>query len=230
MKKLDENQVEKLYKFTSRHYVKYYDVQTELVDHLASGIEEQWREDPEITFENALQKEFRKFGVYGFSDVLGKRQWAMEKRYFKIIWRESILLLKDSKILGPVVLLFILSYQLLSFETGSTILFLTFFILVIGLLLKFHIKMQAITRKMEKGERVYLLEAVMSNTGSFFSVIWLPFHILNLTSSYGNFYWQLLMSFLITMVAFAGYVCYFYLPKKKEEILLQAHPEIKFLQ
>ena len=33
MKKLDKTQIDKLYKFTRRHYVEYYDVQTELVDH-----------------------------------------------------------------------------------------------------------------------------------------------------------------------------------------------------
>ncbi len=38
MFKLSENQIQQLYKFTEQHYVEWYDVQTELVDHLANGI------------------------------------------------------------------------------------------------------------------------------------------------------------------------------------------------
>ena len=34
-------QIQKLYAFTIKHYVVHYDLQTELVDHLANGIEEQ---------------------------------------------------------------------------------------------------------------------------------------------------------------------------------------------
>ena len=230
MKKLNDLQVEKLYNFTSQHYVKYFDVQTELVDHLANGIEAQWQEDPEISFEDALQKEFKKFGVFGFSDIVEKRERAMEKKYFKIVWRESIALLKKPKIFGPVGLLFILSFVLLTTQTGSIILILTFFALLMGVFVNFQRKTKTTRRRMEEGKRVYLLEAVMFNIGSIFSIVWIPFHLFNLTTSYGNFYWQLLMSLLIALVALASYICFMHLPKKKEEILLKAHPEIKFLQ
>ena len=37
--KLTEEQIQQLYKFTRQHYVEHYDVQTELVDHLANDIE-----------------------------------------------------------------------------------------------------------------------------------------------------------------------------------------------
>jgi len=38
--KLTKNQIDELYKFTRKHYVYHYDVQSELVDHLANDIEE----------------------------------------------------------------------------------------------------------------------------------------------------------------------------------------------
>jgi len=43
MKKLNVYQIEKLYDFTKKHYVDYYDLQTELVDHLANAIETEWQ-------------------------------------------------------------------------------------------------------------------------------------------------------------------------------------------
>ena len=54
--KLTENQIDELYKFTREHYVYFYDVQSELVDHLANDIEEIWLDKPKLSFENARTK------------------------------------------------------------------------------------------------------------------------------------------------------------------------------
>ena len=64
--KLSTEQIEQLFNFTKKHYVEHYDVQVELVDHLANAIEDQWKENPNILFEDALQTEFNKFGIFGF--------------------------------------------------------------------------------------------------------------------------------------------------------------------
>ena len=48
--KLTDTQIQDLYTFTRKHYVEYYDVQTELVDHLANDIEATWKENPEVIF------------------------------------------------------------------------------------------------------------------------------------------------------------------------------------
>ena len=61
--KLSENQIQKLYAFTRTHYVEHYDLQTELVDHLANGIEAQQQKALRLPFNDALKKEFEKFGV-----------------------------------------------------------------------------------------------------------------------------------------------------------------------
>ncbi len=83
--KLTENQIEELYKFTRKHYVDHYDVQTELVDHLANDIEEIWEENPNLSFEQARDKSFKKFGIFGFMDVVEAKQKQMNKRYWTII-------------------------------------------------------------------------------------------------------------------------------------------------
>jgi hypothetical protein len=85
--KLTTQQIERLYQFTCQHYVEWYDLQTELVDHLANSIEAQWQENPKISFEDALQVEFKKFGVFGFMDVVEKRQAALNKKYNVISWK-----------------------------------------------------------------------------------------------------------------------------------------------
>lgn len=87
MQKLTQTQIDKLFDFTRAHYIEFYDVQTELVDHLANGIETQWRENPNMTFDDALAAEFKKFGIFGFSEVGEEKQKALEKMYRKEIWK-----------------------------------------------------------------------------------------------------------------------------------------------
>ncbi|MDX1365862.1 MAG: hypothetical protein R3243_16780, partial [Arenibacter latericius] len=85
--KVNPTQIQELYLFTRQHFVEHYDLQTELVDHLSNGIEAQWQENPNLDFKDALNREFKKFGVFGFQDVITARTKAMEKRYFSFIWR-----------------------------------------------------------------------------------------------------------------------------------------------
>ncbi len=59
-------ETKKLFKFCHVHFVYHYDLQVELVDHLASSIEEQWETNPELSFEEALYNTFRKFRDYRF--------------------------------------------------------------------------------------------------------------------------------------------------------------------
>ena len=98
--KLTKDQIEKLYQFTRQHYVEWYDLQTELVDHLANSIEEQWQQNPKLSFEDALQIEFKKFGVFGFMDVVEKRQVSLNKKYKKLVWIILKSFLRLPKIIG----------------------------------------------------------------------------------------------------------------------------------
>jgi len=88
--KLSAEQIEQLFDFTRQHFVEHYDVQVELVDHLANAIEAQWTENPEISFEEALDKEYNNFGVFGFSGLVEQKQVALQNHYWEIIKKEFI--------------------------------------------------------------------------------------------------------------------------------------------
>jgi hypothetical protein len=42
---------------------------------------------PKLSFNEALNKEFKKFGVFGFMDVVEKRQTVLSKKYNSIVWQ-----------------------------------------------------------------------------------------------------------------------------------------------
>lgn len=64
---LNKSEIQKLYNYVQKHEVKYVDVQVELVDHLASGIEVIRAEDPDIGFEDALIEASSQFDVKTYS-------------------------------------------------------------------------------------------------------------------------------------------------------------------
>lgn len=83
--KLTNQQTDRLYEFTRKHYVEHYDLQTELVDHLDNDVETIWKESPSTSFQNALETSFKKFGIFGFMNILEQKRCQQIKRYFKIL-------------------------------------------------------------------------------------------------------------------------------------------------
>jgi len=113
--KISQNQIQELYTFTQKHFVEWYDVQTELVDHLANGIELQWQNDPNLTFEEALKLEFSKFGIMGFSEVVEEKTKALDKYYRKLVWKHVKEYFKLPKIIISFCLIYIVYFALYNF-------------------------------------------------------------------------------------------------------------------
>lgn len=84
--RLTEAQINSLFLFCEQEEVRYYDVQIELVDHLASGIEQKWVQSPEMLFDEALWSVFDDFGPAGFSRVKAMKERALRKKYNKVQW------------------------------------------------------------------------------------------------------------------------------------------------
>ena len=106
--KLTLSQIDQLYLFTRQHYVEWYDLQSELVDHIANAIEAQWQQNPNRSFDEALQIEFKKFGVFGFMDVVEKRQAVLVKKYNRLVFQHFKTFFKVPKILLTIVMTFLL--------------------------------------------------------------------------------------------------------------------------
>jgi len=105
-KRLTNEHIEQLFAFTKKHLVEHYDVQIELVDHLANAIEAQWKENPDISFEDALQKEYKNFGIFGFSGLVEQKQSALQNHYWLIIKKEMITFFSVPKIIFSVALFY----------------------------------------------------------------------------------------------------------------------------
>jgi len=121
MRKVSETEIAILFDFTRKHFVEFHDVRIELVDHLANGIEEQWQALPNLSFDDALQREFKKFGIFGFTDLVAEKQQALKRYYYGLIWKEFKTFFKLPKLIltGGLFYFFYLMYPFLATYTDT---------------------------------------------------------------------------------------------------------------
>jgi hypothetical protein len=229
--KVNQEQINRLYRFTREHFVEHYDLQTELVDHLSNAIEEQWQENPKIPFDEALQKEFKKFGVFGFMNVVEQRQAALNKKYNWLIWKhfkEFFTIPKIIITISLVVGLFYFFKYVFFYEVMILGMILWFVLLIVALIYE---KRKMKKRKNQTGKK-WMFEEIIFGYGSFSGIFVFPLHVINGFSNYGNGipndYVLFGISFFLVSLFLATYVVTKIIPSKAEEYLKQTYPEYAF--
>ncbi len=86
--KLSEVEINKLFRFAEKKMVHWYDLQIEIVDHLASCIEDEMAADSKLTFDLALEKIYTGFGIFGFAKIVQERQIQLAKMAKNRWWNE----------------------------------------------------------------------------------------------------------------------------------------------
>ena len=228
--KLSNQQIDKLYLFTRQHFVEYYDLQTELVDHLANAIEAQWQITPTKSFDEALQIEFKKFGVFGFSDVVQERQVALEKKYRKIVWSHFKTFFRLPQIIGTFSAVGIL-YLILKISFHREIIFISILTLLIVL---FFVELARNAKKMKKRNqetgKKWLFSEILNGYGKGSGFMFLPLQtIIHFRNLFSDDLILLGGSFLIITLVLVQYIVLVIIPKKAEQYLIETYPEYQFV-
>jgi hypothetical protein len=125
-------------------------VQLELVDHIANRIEELQAEDPKLSFDDALRKVYKSFGVYGFTKVQEQKVNQMEKFWRERFWSYYMTYFKLPKVILTIALS-VLFYGLIvaggSYNIPSG---LAFYFLALALLILFTIKNYSMRKDHQK--------------------------------------------------------------------------------
>ncbi|MCF8713658.1 hypothetical protein JM658_02370 [Joostella atrarenae] len=231
---LTSEEIKELYAFTRKHYVEWYDLQTELVDHLANGIELQMEQNSELSFKDALQTEFKKFGVFGFMDVVEERKKALGKRYLGFIKNEFLDYFKWPEFVKFLTIWGAL-YTAFYFTEKKYILIFglitTFFIGIVFFMVRMRKKIKA--RQAESNKK-WLLEQHIFDLGGFAGGVFLPIQIIAQFRIHEFFSWSVATCVLVSL-GFTGYVFIIYIilvkiPSKAESYLCRVYPEYKLLK
>lgn len=232
--KLTEQNIQNLYKFTRQHYVYHYDVQTELVDHLANDIEEIWQENPTLSFEKARDTSFKKFGVFGFMDVVEAKQKQMSKKYWKIILRFAKEWFTFPKVVTTITI-FLLFFLVLQIPYSEYIFLTTILSLITVEMVILFKSRKEYKIKEKKKEKIFLLEEMLGatkNSYTGFTMVNL-FNFVNLTRfDFSNLtiYWIFFLSITLTLLCILFYITNYVIPQKAEELLEETYPEYKIVK
>ena len=226
MKKVSESQIQELYTFTRAHFVEHYDLQTELVDHLANDIETMWQDTPKLTFEDAKNKAFKKFGIFGFMDAIEQKAKAMNKRYRKYFWVELKKWFELPQII-TTILLFCMFYTAFSSEYVSY--FSISFLLLIGAWCTYKsiLLNRQFRKRKEKSNKKWMLEELIFKQAGCTMLVFMSnfYNIFNISNQIGNNYLLTFWALLFTLLVLMNYISFELIPKKSDILLKEAYPE-----
>lgn len=117
---LSNEQIQHLFAFTEKKFVRWYDLQVELVDHLASSVEEEMVADRSLHFEAALERVYNRFGIFGFAKVVQEKQAQLHRAARSIWWQEIKIFLGWPKIILLSLILALL-WQLTSIVNTTSL-------------------------------------------------------------------------------------------------------------
>ncbi|WP_299108131.1 hypothetical protein [uncultured Winogradskyella sp.] len=225
--KLTETQIQELYAFTRQHFVEHYDLQTELVDHLANDIETQWQEQPKLTFEDAKNKAFKKFGIFGFMDAIEQKGKAMNRRYMKYLWNELKKWFEIPQIFATLCL-FLLFYLSFTSSFAIELAIAYYVIVVIWSITKSFLLNRQFKRRKKASKKKWLLEEMIFKQAGGTSLVFLS-QIYNIHIMTGDFlsnpYVIFILSIAFTAIALIYYISFELIPNKAEKLLSETYPE-----
>jgi len=221
---LSQTEKLRLLEFTKDHYVDFNDVRLLIAKDLEDDILQQMKEEETLSFEEALQNAYKKYGVIGFSDVSENYMKKINTYFYKKV----ILKVVRDEVSKPrfwffatacflIIYYAIMSLDFMPFELAGGFMIL----IILGLIFYFR-KLHKEIKELKKRDNYYYLDQLLvSNNSILFPFSYMPLllapHIGRLSETQGLS--MAILSFF-TMVSFIAFcLIYFRLYKDRSEIL-----------
>ncbi|SFP89081.1 hypothetical protein [Parafilimonas terrae] len=208
---LSEKEIQSLFRFVEKKSVRWYDLQIEIVDHLASSIEDEISLIPGISFESALENVYKGFGIFGFAKIVEERQNHLAKAVKKRWWSEIKNMFKWPEIALSILIVSGLSILSKLLQHSLEI---YFYIIYFGII---SIPMISVLQRKNVKKPLLLLEkgSMYMSVSTFFQFFIIPF---SLRISPLLFVVLLFITTLFEMATFKTYISI----RKKAEALYPA--------
>lgn len=234
-KKLSPRQVEDLFTFCREHYVHHYDLQLELVDHLASGIEQLWEENPRLTYTEALWNVFGKFGIYGFAKVRKAKEKALRKKYLRQQWQYIGEFYKLPKIILTIAMSLALFTVFRLIENNGILLFTLFASMSILALYQMFFRFpKKYLLKLVPGMSFLLFEQLKTYRYAGGGLLYCTFYYTSMSQVHdsiinviytNNIWLELFISFLFVFTTIFQFTMFEYLPRRIKADFIRDFPQ-----
>jgi hypothetical protein len=225
--KLSDSQIEELYGFTRQHFVECYDVQTELVDHLANDIEAICMKQAKLTFIQARDTSFKKFGVFGFMDVVAQKSNQMSKKYWKMVFN----IFKEFFKIPQIIITGTIFIAVFTFFNLFPHVWVLGTIALIGMVLMLphaFITKKKMKLRFERTQKKWMLEEHIYTFGNFVGGLNLIFQIALFSGTNSSNIAQILFALFLTFFSLIMYITAFVLLVRVEEILKNEYPAYNY--
>lgn len=226
--KLNKEYINQLYTFTRQHFVEWHDLQTELVDHLANDIEHIWEKEPNLSFDQVKSKAFKKFGVFGFSDVIEKKQNALYKYYWKMVWKIFKDYFKLPKIILTLLITLVIFTIINAFNDKKIFIYIYLalhFMLILGFLINEQIH---INKKNKATGKKWMFDNIITSMGGIGFLIYVPMQVL---SRFAHINWsiqnQIIISIILALFLILSYILVKVIPTEMIKKMSNQYPEYK---
>ncbi|QGY44822.1 hypothetical protein GM418_14440 [Maribellus comscasis] len=230
-KSLTQKQIGKLFGFCLKNEIYEYDLQIEIVDHLASSIEEQWEKEPNLSFNRALKNGVKGFGKNGLQKIEQKLKKQLRKNFNRIMFNYFLEYFRWPKLTITVALFFLFFTALrISPNNFWILIFVTAPISAFSVYYYYFFFPKKLDIQDSEGKSFALLDYLKNINTKAGSVVQLPFLILMFSSEtllpYSNVLWQeagMAAFFAILLVLLYGH--FFFLPQKIREYFFKNYLE-----
>lgn len=230
-RKITPEEIEQLFDFCRKHYVPEYDLQLELVDHLASAIEKQWEINPETPFPVARIKSFEQFGIFGFSKIKEQKEKELRRKYRRLFWKFTLEFYQLPKVVLTIALT-ILLFSIFRLANNIVWVSISYSVMAIALFIYYHFWLFPSCYKIKTtNEKPFMLLNYLKNkqaeTGL---LVQIPLNLVNfrnlLTFSDSDHPFILfLIAFAIISLSILVYVNLIVLPAKIREHFTEQFPQ-----
>ena len=232
-RKLTTEEIELIYDFCYDRGISEYEIQTELVDHLASAIEDRWKENRNLAFFDNLFEIYNRFEPDGFKKLAKSKKRAFQRQYNQLFLK----FLGSFFQLPNIILTFVLSFSLfitirffdarepvmLGIQGLSLVLY--FWYVLIYFPRRFAIKIR-------KEQKFLFINYI--NTLKAYSNLLILFSINAINICFRHFkapdtvWFDSALSFIVVMLIIVGYALMFYMPRLVKQHFSREYP--KFIQ
>ena len=230
-RKLTPLQIGILFDLCNTHEMIYYDVQVEMVDHIATMIEERWKMNPENPFEEAVSSVLEQFGGEdGLWKITKSKEKALKRKYTRV----QLKYIAEFFRLPKIILTFLITLTLFFiYKVFNNDTFVTECLQGIFVALIFY--WELIFQKKIKFEIEVNISFLFYNyfwsirSRSLTLALIFPtlINFINqkiLTVLHGNYHW-IIVAFTITLIGFWAYTIGVYIPRRIKEDFKKEFPQ-----
>lgn len=235
IKKLTEIQMLELFAFCRKNHVYHYDLQIELVDHLASIIESRWELEPDQSFRMILNQVYSEFGKSSFHMIKLSKEKALRKKYNLLLWKYIVDFIWLPKIILTIAIIFTLFSTFRLFSNYKPMFFSFVGLYALTMLVSFgnlfqnKFRLDLISKNSflfsdhlnAIKNRVAILGITPIFLSSLYNIVLVEFQ---LAVSY-NVVIQFLVALLMTFLGIVFFAICFYIPKRIKEDFSREFPQ-----